>query len=349
MSNAVDYKRRATRLLRWYPTAWNERYGDEFVDHLEQEFAERPVDLKRTLNIACRGLVARVGDFGLTSSDLKFEGESRATIGTSFTLVAIASVLTLNFWSLSVGRWSSRRFHPLPDTIATGILTVTAGLLLLVLMAIVLAVAVSSARQIRRKRARPLVGPSLLAVGSGAFILYAARWLPMELVQYTHSPHGRPGIQWSHPGRTIAALAQSTWDLTQTWVSLWTQRMYGVPTSQIIVNDLLPIALLVLGIAIAVLLRRVELPLIGERVGSAVVALLGVLLGTFLVAFFVWFTVGGPSGSTVFVTEGPSAGKAYLIFLVLVAVLVGRSGVRLARRNHLLGRLSISDSSGYVA
>jgi len=46
----------------------------------------------------------------------------------------------------------------------------------------------------------------------------------------------------------------------------------------IIVNDLLPIAILVLGIAIAVLLRRVEFPLISERIGSAIVALLGVLL-----------------------------------------------------------------------
>ena len=349
MSSDVDYKRRATRLLRWYPATWHERYGDEFADHLEQEFADRPVDIKRTLNVALNGLVARVGDWGLTNSDLKFEGESRAAIGTSFTLIVIASVFTLNFWSLAVGRWSSRRYHPLPDTITTGILTVTAGLLILVLIAIILAAAISATRQVISKRSRRLVGPSLLATGAGAFIVYAARWLPMELVQYTHSPQGRPGIQWSHPGRAVAALAQSTWDLTQTWVSLWTQKFHGVPTSQIFVNDMLPIAFLILGIAIAVLLRRVEFPLLSERAGSVVVALLGALLGAFMLALLVWFQVGGPSGSSIFVTEGPSAGKSYLVFLALVAVLVGRSGLRLARRNPLLGRLRLSESGGYVA
>lgn len=30
----LDDTRRALRLLRWYPTAWRERYGEEFVDHL---------------------------------------------------------------------------------------------------------------------------------------------------------------------------------------------------------------------------------------------------------------------------------------------------------------------------
>jgi hypothetical protein len=189
----------------------------------------------------------------------------------------------------------------------------------------------------------------MLAAGSGAFILYAARWLPMELAQHTHSPHGRPGIQWSHPGSAIAALAQSTWDLTQTWVTLWTQRMRGVPSSQIIVNDLLPIAILVLGIAIAVLLRRVEFPLISERIGSAIVALLGVLLGAFLITFFVWFKVGGPSGSNVFSIDGPGATKTYLVFLALIAVLIVRSGVNLTRRWRLVGRWDTSDSRGHVA
>ncbi|MGB8196901.1 MAG: hypothetical protein WCF25_07845 [Acidimicrobiales bacterium] len=348
MNRTVDRKRRAKRLLRWYPSVWQERYGDEFVEHLEQEFTDRPFDFKRTLNVARNGLIARVGDLGLTATELGCQGQSRAAMGTSFTLIAITSVLTLNYWSLAVGRWSSRRYHPLPDTIATGILTVTAGLLVLMLVAIVFVVVVSAARQIKRDRARTLTGPSLFAIASGSFVLYAARRLPMQLVEYTHSPHLRPAIQWSHPGSAIAALAQSTWDLTQTWVSLWTQRFDGIPMSQAIVNDLLPIAILAFGVSIALLIRRVELPSISERTSSAIVALMGMLLGGFLLAYLVWFNVGGPSGSNVFSFEGGVISKLYIVFATVVAVLVGRSGYRLARRNHLMRRWGNSEVS-YVA
>ena len=56
---------RASRYLRWYPRVWKERYGDEFVAHLEAELAERPVSVARSLNIALHGVTTR---FKLQSS-----------------------------------------------------------------------------------------------------------------------------------------------------------------------------------------------------------------------------------------------------------------------------------------
>jgi hypothetical protein len=336
VSSDLDDTRRAARLLRWYPAAWRECYGEEFGDHLEQEFAERPVDIGRTVNIAYKGLVARVADVGLSNADASTEGRTRAAVGTSFVLTALMAVLALNFWSRAMGMWGGRRYHPVPDSVATGILTVATGLLLMVLVAIVLAVAVFVVRQIVRGRAQPLVGPSILAVGSGALLLYAVRQLPTMLVQYERGSHGIPGVRWSQPGRAIEALAQITWELTQRWVALWNQGATSTPTVQTVVNDLLPLALLVFGVAIALLVRRVELPRTGERLGSATVALLGTLTGTFFVTYLVWLTVGGPSGTHFFVPEGSAAGGVDLVLLALFAMLVGRSGLSLSPRCSLV-------------
>ena len=71
MKTTYDGDRRATRLLRWYPPAWRERYGEEFVAHLEQEFADRPTDFRRSVNIVFKGLVARVGDLGFSNASVR--------------------------------------------------------------------------------------------------------------------------------------------------------------------------------------------------------------------------------------------------------------------------------------
>ena len=65
MSDDVDVqsprlRRRAEGYLRWYPAAWRERYGDEFVAHLEDELAEQPFSATRGLNIVVHGVTARL-------------------------------------------------------------------------------------------------------------------------------------------------------------------------------------------------------------------------------------------------------------------------------------------------
>jgi hypothetical protein len=324
-----DDTRRAKRLLRWYPIAWRERYGEEFLDHLEQELAERPHDRGRSINIAYKGLVARVGDVGLSSSTVGSEDRTRAALGTSFALSALAAIITLNFWSRAMGLWSARRYHPIPVSATAGILTVATAFLVVVLMVMVMTVIIFALRQVVRGRARPLLWPSIFAVVSGALLLYSVRWLPRMLGRYSHMFQG--ALRWTHLGSTIYAFAQITWELTQRWVQLWGQGSTGTPTAMIAVNDLVPFALLVFGVAIALLMRRVELPRISARFGLAIVVLLGALIGVFVLTYLVWLTAGGPMGTHYFVPEGSLAGVIYLVFLALIAVLIGRSGL-LARR-----------------
>jgi hypothetical protein len=55
-----DAERRARRLLRWYPKAWRQRYGDEFTELLTADIGERPRSRRRTLDVVRRGLAARI-------------------------------------------------------------------------------------------------------------------------------------------------------------------------------------------------------------------------------------------------------------------------------------------------
>ena len=106
-----------------------------------------------------------------------------------------------------------------------------------------------------------------------------------------------------------------------------------------------PLAVLVFAVAMAFLVRRVELPRFGERLGSVTVVLLSILSGVFLLTLVVWLTAGGPIYAA-FGETGNIGGVAYLVFLVLVTVLVARSGL-LARKNesrHAQGHIEIVGS-----
>src|ERR1700676_108801 len=48
-------ERRARRLLRWYPTSWRGRFGDEFTELLISEFEEQPRSWRRTANVVSSG------------------------------------------------------------------------------------------------------------------------------------------------------------------------------------------------------------------------------------------------------------------------------------------------------
>lgn len=315
------------RLLRWYPQSWRERYSEEFVDHMEQEFSDRPNDFGRALNIAHKGIIARVGDLGLSKSGVNPVAQTRAALGTSFALAGLEAILALNFWSRAMLLWSGRRYHPIPVSATTGILTVATGLLLVVFVAVTLAVAFSTVRQMVRGRGRPLIGPSLLAVGSGGFLLYAARFFPRMLTAYIQGGHGFQGIRLSHPGQVIDALAEITWDLTQKWIALWGQGPIGTTTTQAVVDNCVPLAVLVFGVALALLIRRVELPRMGARLSVPTVALVSMLTGVFFIAYLAWSAVSGPAGAEYFFPESRWLGITYLVFLALVALLIGRSGL----------------------
>jgi hypothetical protein len=340
--------RRAKRLLRWYPPAWRECYGEEFVDHLEQEFADRPIDFGRSVNVACKGLLTRVGDAGLSNTGVNPSGQARAALGTTFALITLMVIVMLDLWSRAMGAWSSRAYHPIPVDASTGVLTAAMAFLLLVLAAVVIVVVFCVARQILRGRARRLVGPSLLALASGGLLLYAGRIVPTLLTPYIHGAHGFPATRLSDPGQVIANLATVTWELTQRWVAPWNQGVPSIANTHTIVDNSVPLAMFAFGIALAMLIRRVELPRVSERLVFPAVALLGTFTALFFLAYMAWSAFGGPSNFEYFFPESRWLGQVYLVLLGLVPLLAVRSGL-LARRyqpRHKPNHIEIISSGG---
>ncbi len=85
---ASSTNKRAQSYLRWYPSKWRERYGEEFVAHLESELAERPFSLARTSDIVAHGLLTRLSfQDGLR---LILRAAIAAIVITGATLAAIA-------------------------------------------------------------------------------------------------------------------------------------------------------------------------------------------------------------------------------------------------------------------
>jgi hypothetical protein len=136
----------------------------------------------------------------------------------------------------------------------------------------------------------------------------------------------------SRPGTVITNLAQVTWELTQRWVAPWNQGFGFTPTMRVIVDDCVPLAMFIFGVALALLIRRVELPRVSERLIFSSVALLGFFTGVFFVAYIAWSALGGPSSEEYFFPEANWLGVVYLVLMGLIPLLIIRSAF-LARRN----------------
>jgi hypothetical protein len=327
VTNNLDDTRRALRLLRWYPSAWRERYGEEFVDHMEQEFSDRTIDVRRTLNVAYKGLVARLGDIGLSKTEASADARQRAAFGTSFVLTALVAVFALSFWSRAMMLWNSPGGPraSVPDTVAIGAQTVMVGLMLLTLMAVLMVVGFNVVRQLVRGPLRPLAVPSLLAAVSGFLLLWAQ--------QYFDFGRGYFPVPWSHPGLAIKRLAGLGWGITLRWNDLWNLWSQETTRTQNIVDTIAPLALLVFVISVATLARRVELRRFSERFITWTVSLFGVLTASFLITYVVSISVDGIEVKYFAFPQSVWPALVDLALVALAAVLVGRVGVLVRRDN----------------
>src|ERR1019366_7091323 len=82
---------RSDRLLRWYPRAWRERYGDEFVALIEDTYPARKIPYGERARIARGGLSEHV--HALSLGDVESSANDRVRTG---------SLLVLCAWALFV-------------------------------------------------------------------------------------------------------------------------------------------------------------------------------------------------------------------------------------------------------
>lgn len=253
MTHDVEISRRAYGLLHWYPLAWRERYGVEFVDLMEQELAEKPRNIKRTSNIVYKGIVARLRELGLVSSPLNSSDQSRSATSTVCVVVVVYIALALSFWAVAMLDWNYDWRNPASTsvTIWTGAVTVLAGIVAVLVLANLFALLWSATRRVIKGQSAAIRGPLALVLAMITFLVFAMRGSIRFAVT-------RGGSVWYHPGQAIKQIAGMVQETASNVLWIWMNLHQSLTVGTNVAYALIPIALLALAFSVATLLRRTE-------------------------------------------------------------------------------------------
>src|SRR6204780_442366 len=285
--------RRAERLLRWSPREWQARYGDEFAELLISDMAEQPRSLRRSLDVAVSGVVARLAYAGLNQSNLEASERIRRTLIAFACAAAVFVAVGLGMWAqLTIGwQWSA------PDTVATSAAMVVMSYSVLVLLSIgalaVAPLAWTSARiALRRARVlRPLV---LVMAGTGIFVLGSR-----------HFANGWPGTgghPWAHQGLVPGGVAAFAWAATLFFTAYWAPpaSLLSFPGPELAWMVVSPIALMCFGIGAVRLVREIELSPRLLWFEARLAPPGGLVMVMFLIGASLWVVDGGPGPRNFF-------------------------------------------------
>jgi hypothetical protein len=284
----MESTRRARRLLRFYPPIWRERYGDEFVDFMEQSIAENPHDAKRTTNIVYKSAKVRLSDVGVVGTTLDQASAPKVALSTSTFLASIFAVFALFYWSCAMVSWNSNPTlaTTFAESIWMGAITVSTMLLTLTLLAIGLTLLVRATKKAVLGRERRLLWPLLIVLGSTAAIVNS-------VYQYNRWVIARGGIDWSRPGIALKQLAGSAQWITQStiWGPSWAG--WHLFSGQGPLHWGTPIAVFALVLGVAKLARRLDFSPSANRSARIATTLLSLAMTSFLLSFLGWTLAGG--------------------------------------------------------
>jgi hypothetical protein len=330
--DADETASRAARLLRWYPAAWRERYGEEFTELLIADIAERPHSAARTLDIARSGIVARLADAGLAGSAQPVRAmastapgawnrQVRASLASLGCAAAISLAVGAALWSqLMIGwQWSVSATAPaaLATVITSAAMLAFLALGVLAALPVLCTVAVRLARQPRKS----LTVPAAVLVAATTVLFVGGR----------HFGNGWPGTG-GHRGLVPGGLAAFEWATSLSVSAYWAHpgALAAFPPAELAWMAVSPVALVCAVTAAVRLVRRTELPprllAFEARLGVAACAAMAV----FLAGCSCWVATGGQR----------SLFHAGLIDVAGVAVLALAFGVaqQAARTARLAGR-----------
>lgn len=188
-------------LLRCYPRAWRDRYGEEFAALLADDIAERPRCLRRDLDVIRCGLAARL-----------------ATPATALAALLVFVAAATSIWTqLARGTLGAR-----PDTTAVTIGLVTLSVCGLAVAATALTgtalLLAATVRTVRRGCGRRLVRPAVTALAgagtlaAGAVHISAHAHAAVPVVRWTWAATETISTYWVHPGRLLGLpLSELAW------------------------------------------------------------------------------------------------------------------------------------------
>jgi len=322
-------ERHAERLLRWYPRAWRERYGEEFAELLIAEWSERPRCTRRTADVMASGLVARLSDAGLTRGLSDGPAQARASLAALICSLAAFLALGVSMWAqLTIGwQWSA------PDSSGTAIAIVamTGGVLVFAALAAGAAAPVIWAvfSAFRRRQAQGLGRPLLLmALGLGIVVLGSR-----------HFGNGWPGTgghPWAHQGLVPGGVAAFSWASTLSVTSYWAHpgALSTFPLTEVAWMIASPMAMATVAVGCAKIVRRAHLSARVLRAEMVLGQLAVAAMALFVVAAGLWMVNGGPGPRGLFTT---GAIDRFALIAMVACLVVAIQSLGRARRVPLRG------------
>lgn len=95
---------RVTRLLRWYPSDWRVRYGDEFETTLYSSLADGKGGFRLSVDVAKEGVVARLSSAGVVGTMAQPLKRARVSVGAIFVGI-VGFLVGTTLLSHYVERW----------------------------------------------------------------------------------------------------------------------------------------------------------------------------------------------------------------------------------------------------
>jgi hypothetical protein len=332
MSPPTPAERHAARLLRWYPRPWRARYGEEFTELLMEEWADRPRSARRSANVMANGLMARLSDAGLAGGLLDGPAQTRASLAALVCSLGAFLVLGVSMWAqLTIGwQWSA------PDTTGTTIAVVAMTVVVIMFVALAVAAAAPVVWTVlhawRHGRARGLGRPMIMiAVGFGVVV-----------VGSRHFGNGWPGTgghPWAHQGLVPGGVAAFSWAATLSVTSYWAHptALSTFPLSEVAWMIVSPLALALVAIGCAKVVRRVHLSAGALRAEMVLGRLAAGAMALFVVAAGMWMVNGGPGPRGLFTT---GAIDRFALIAMVACLLAAIRSLGRARRVQAYGLTS---------
>jgi hypothetical protein len=314
-------RRRARRLLHWYPKVWRTHYGDEFVELLVADMEERPHSLHRPLSVVRGGIVARSATLGLSGHPLEPGDAQRRSLVAVGGALSIFVVFALAMWAqLTIGwQWSP------PNTEATSLAMFVMSAAIVAVAALCLAAAVpivwSVGQRLWRRRAGNLVLPLLMSAAGIAVLAIGTH----------HFANGWPGTgghAWDRQGIVPGGVAAYAWASTLFVTSYWAHpaALGGFPAPEVAWMLVSPLALAATLIGLAKVVRRLDLSPRVLRHEKRVSAAAIVAMAAFFTGAGMWVFDGGPGPRNLF-----HIGAIDLIDLAALALALLLSGLAVRR------------------
>ncbi|HEX3794331.1 MAG TPA: hypothetical protein VHV57_07510 [Acidimicrobiales bacterium] len=286
---------------------------------MEDDIAERPRSWGRTVNVVWKGTVARLADTGLVGETVNPPSQVPVGLATTFFFGLMFIVFALKLWAPAMLTW-----HEVSYVKASWLTTVADALMTFVLVSTGLALALgliatlwSAIRRIVQGSGRELIVPIVAVTSSAAYVAIATHLALRNVL-------ARGGIQWSYPGLALKQIAGATWSVIDTFENAVLRPGWY---SDGHVLGLAPFAILIFGVSIMTLFRRMHGLAFVDRLGRFAMTGLTGSIAVFALAYLFW-DFGGGAGVQGLAPYGSRFPFAEL--LTIGALLVGCASCRIA-------------------